>query len=85
MKSLILTRRIESAQLDIPELADFIGKDVEIRIEEQRQPRNASGRLTALLGIMNRPDLIDTEMLERQEQIDLADMAKLVGDSEQTS
>jgi uncharacterized protein YajQ (UPF0234 family) len=73
MKSVTITRHIESALLNIPELADFIGKDVEIRIEEREASSNSAKQWSALDRIMNRPDLIDDDLIRRQLDADLVD------------
>jgi hypothetical protein len=73
MKSVTITRHIESALLNIPELADFIGKDVEIRIEEREASSNFARQWSALDRIMNCPDLIDDDLIRRQLDSDLVD------------
>jgi len=74
MKSVTITRHIESALLNIPELADFIGKDVEIRIEE-RLPSGIPERWKPLWEAAAAFEF-DEDAYQERMQVDLEDSAR---------
>ena len=63
MASLSLVRTIESNHLQIPELGDFLGKQVEITIREMEPPPN--DRWQALLAVGGK-DRVDPEAYRSQ-------------------
>ena len=73
MNAIIVTRHIDSAHLELPELLAFVGKDVEIRIVERLPlPEGTPERLRPLWELAG-TGLIDEEAYWKARAIDLAD------------
>ena len=73
MNAIIVTRHIDSAHLELPELLAFVGKDVEIRIVERLpMPEGTPERLRPLWELAGR-NVIDEEAIREFRAIDLAD------------
>jgi hypothetical protein len=73
MNAIIVTRRIDSAHLDLPELLAFVGKEVEIRICEATPPPPGTPDRWKPLWEAAGKGLIDEETYWKARAIDLAD------------
>lgn len=73
MNAIIVTRHIDSAHLELPELLAFVGKDVEIRIVERPpMPEGTPERWRPLWELAGR-NVIDEDAIREFRAIDLAD------------
>ena len=77
MNAIIVTRHIDSAHLELPELLAFVGKDVEIRIVERLpMPEGTPERWRPLWEAAGK-GLIDEEAILEFRAIDLADSERI--------
>ncbi len=73
MNAIIVTRHIDSAHLELPELLAFVGKDVEIRIVEKvPQVDDTPDRWKPLMDAAAR-NVIDDEAIREFRAADMAD------------
>ena len=72
MSTIHVTRQIDSVHLNLPELKSFIGKQVEITIQESPPEKNHN-RWQGLADIGG-ADLIDPSLVEQYRQFDANNM-----------
>jgi len=73
MNAIIVTRHIDSAHLELPELLAFVGKEVEIRIVEKTPPVNEVPDRWKPLMDAAALNVIDDEAIREFRAIDMAD------------